>query len=63
VLAFEAHARTHGCSHFYLETFSFQTPGLYRSLGYTVAFEHAVYPHAIVKFVMVKDETRRLAPS
>lgn len=57
VRAFEAHARGHGCSRFYLETFSFQSPGLYRALGYTVAFEHAVYPHGIVKFVMVKDET------
>jgi ribosomal protein S18 acetylase RimI-like enzyme len=52
---FEAHARSRGCSSFYLETFSFQAPALYESLGYRVAYEHAVYPHGIVKFVMVKQ--------
>ena len=56
VRAFEARARTHGCSAFFLETFSFQTPALYESLGYEVAFEHALYPHGIVKFIMVKRE-------
>jgi GNAT superfamily N-acetyltransferase len=54
VRAFEQHARGHGCSRFYLETFSFQAPSLYRALGYVVASELAVYPHGIVKFVMVK---------
>ncbi len=51
---FEAHARARGCDAFYLETFSFQAPGLYRALGYATAYEHAVYPHGIVKYVMVK---------
>ena len=51
---FEAHARTRGCDAFYLETFSFQAPSLYRSQGYVTAYEHAVYPHGIVKYVMVK---------
>lgn len=55
VRAFEAHARTHGCSRFYLETFDFQSPDLYRSLGYKVAYEHRVYPHGIVRFLMVKQ--------
>lgn len=54
VRAFEEHARTHGCTSFYLETFSFQAPGLYSSLGYTVAYVHKVYPHDIVKYIMVK---------
>ena len=54
IQAFEARAREHGCSIFYLETFSFQTPHLYELLGYTVAYEHKVYPHGIVKYVMVK---------
>jgi GNAT superfamily N-acetyltransferase len=54
IQAFEARAREHGCSTFYLETFSFQTPQLYESLGYTAAYEHKVYPHGIVKYVMVK---------
>jgi len=55
IRAFEARAAEHGCSSFYLETFNFQAPGLYQSLGYTVAYEHAVYPHGIVKYVMVKQ--------
>jgi hypothetical protein len=54
IQAFEARAREHGCSTFYLETFSFQTPHLYELLGYTVAYEHKVDPHRIVKYVMVK---------
>ena len=59
IQAFEARAREHGCSIFYLETFSFQAPQLYRSLGYNVAYEHRVYPHGIVKYVMVKDDAGR----
>ena len=54
IQAFETRAREHGCSSFYLETFNFQAPALYQSLGYTVAYEHAVYPHGIVKYIMVK---------
>ncbi len=54
--AFENRAREHGCSTFYLETFDFQSPGLYRSLGYIVAHEHRVYPHGIIKYVMVKPD-------
>jgi len=54
IQAFEAHARAQACSVFYLETFTFQAPELYRSLGYEVAYRHDVYPHGIVKFVMVK---------
>ena len=54
VRAFEDHARGHGCSRFYLETFSFQAPSLYRSLGYEVTHELALYPHGIVKYLMVK---------
>ena len=45
----------HGCSRFHLETFDFQSPELYRSLGYTVAHEHKAYPHGIVRFLMVKE--------
>jgi ribosomal protein S18 acetylase RimI-like enzyme len=55
VQAFEAHARSHGCTSFYLETFSFQAPGLYRSLGYEVEYERTGYPHGIVKYHMVKS--------
>lgn len=52
--AFEAHAQSHGCTQFYLETFNFQAPALYRSLGYAVAHELKVFPHGIVKYLMVK---------
>ena len=56
--AFEAQAVRHECDTLYLETYSFQVPGFYAALGYTVTHEHAVYPHGIVKFMMVK----RFAP-
>ena len=56
VQAFEDRARKHGCSTFYLETFTFQTPRLYELLGYTVAYEHKVYPHGIVKYIMIKHD-------
>ena len=51
---FEAHAVGHGCNLFYLETFNFQAPSLYRSLGYEVEYERNGYPHGITKFHMVK---------
>ena len=56
VRAFEVRAREHGCLSFYLETFNFQAPSLYQALGYEVAYEHKVYPHGIVKYLMVKRE-------
>src|SRR5215467_2297963 len=37
IRAFEERARKRGCVVFYLETFSFQAPALYRSLGYDAA--------------------------
>jgi GNAT superfamily N-acetyltransferase len=54
VRAFEARARSHGCTTSYLETFDFQAPHLYESLGYRKTHAHAVYPHGIVRFTMVK---------
>lgn len=56
VRAFEARARERGCNIFYLETYNFQAPGFYRSLGYETAYEHRVYPHGIFRCVMVKHE-------
>lgn len=53
VRAFEGLAREHGCTVAYLETFNFQAPSLYRSLGYVTVHEHAVYPHGIVRHLMV----------
>jgi len=55
VAAFEAQANSHGCGRFYLETFSFQAPGFYRSLGYTVAHENKFFPLGIIKYLMVKQ--------
>jgi ribosomal protein S18 acetylase RimI-like enzyme len=60
VREFEALAGDRGCAVFYLETFNFQAPSLYRSLGYEVKYEHNVYPHGISKYVMVRTS---LAPS
>jgi len=54
VRALEARARERGCTTFYLETFSFQAPQFYRSLGYEVAYEHAVFPHGIVRYMMIR---------
>jgi GNAT superfamily N-acetyltransferase len=55
VRAFESQAATHGCTHFFLETFSFQAPAFYLTLGYAVVYEHRVFPHGIVKYVMLKS--------
>jgi len=61
VREFESAGKGRGCLTFYLETFNFQAPGLYAALGYEVAYEHAVYPHGIVRYCMVrKDDPRRL---
>ena len=59
VREFESRAQERGCHIFYLETFNFQAPDLYRSLGYEVAYQHAVYPHGIVKYVMVRHAPQR----
>jgi GNAT superfamily N-acetyltransferase len=52
VRRFEARAAERGCGLFYLETFSFQAPALYRALGYEVVHQNASFPHGIVKFTM-----------
>ncbi len=54
--AFEAHARTRGCSTFYLTTLSYQAPEFYRRHGYTVLAQIAGYPNGIVKFLMQRAE-------
>jgi len=55
VKEFEAKAQARGCQTFYLDTFNFQAPQFYSSLGYEVRYEHAVYPHGIVKYTMVRE--------
>ena len=55
VREFERHARARGCHTFYLETFSFQAPSLYRSLGYEVKLELHGFSAGIVKYTMVHE--------
>lgn len=61
IQAFESYAQEQGCSSFFLETFSFQAPNFYGSLGYRVVYEHKLYPHSIVKFIMVKQYDLKLS--
>lgn len=51
---FHERAEARGCRTFYLETYSFQAPGLYRSLGYEVQLELRGYGAGIVKYTMVR---------
>ena len=55
VRTFEHRAAERGCRAFYLETLSFQAPGLYEKLGYRKAFALDVYPHGIVRYTMRRD--------
>jgi len=58
VKALEQRGEARGCRTFYLDTFSFQAPALYRSLGYEVA--HALHGFApgVVKYTMVRRSER-----
>jgi len=56
VRLYEARARERGCSTFYLTTFSFQAPSLYRALGYRSALELEGFPDGIVKYVMLRRD-------
>lgn len=51
----ESVGRQRGCRLFFLETFSFQTPSLYESLGYVVAHVIDWYPHGIKKYLMMRS--------
>jgi ribosomal protein S18 acetylase RimI-like enzyme len=55
VRAFEGRAWERGCRSVYLETFSFQAPALYRSLGYEVRLELSGFAPGISKFVMARE--------
>ncbi len=52
--AFEGKAQQAGCTDFFLETFSFQAPDFYRSMGYSVGYANTAFPHGIVKYHMRK---------
>jgi ribosomal protein S18 acetylase RimI-like enzyme len=55
VREFERCAQQRGCRTFYLETFSFQAPALYRALGYEARLELEGFAPGISKFVMVRE--------
>lgn len=54
VRLFEQRAEERGCRTFYLETFSFQAPALYRALGYEVQLEIAGFGPGIAKYTMIR---------
>jgi hypothetical protein len=53
VQRFEARAAQHGCTLAYLQTFNFQAPRLYASLGYQVCHRIEGFGRGIVKHFMV----------
>lgn len=55
VREFEQRAESRGCCTFYLETFSFQAPSLYRSLGYKVRLEVRGFAPGIVRYSMIRE--------
>jgi GNAT superfamily N-acetyltransferase len=55
VRRFEERAASRGCRTFYLETFSFQAPDLYRLLGYEPRLVLHGFGGGIVKYLMVRE--------
>ena len=51
----EAHARAHGCTVLYLDTFSFPAPEFYKKHGYEVACRFDRFPDGVSKFIMRKS--------
>jgi GNAT superfamily N-acetyltransferase len=58
VQTFHEQAQARGCVTFYLETFSFQAPSLYRALGYQVRLEIAGFSPGVRKLFMVREAAR-----
>jgi len=52
---FELHARTRGCTLFYLDTWSFQAPAFYEKLGYRSALALGDIGPGMVRHVMTKS--------
>mgnify|MGYP002621432622 CR=1 FL=1 len=50
-------AEERGCRTFFLETFSFQAPRLYESLGYEARLELKGFTNGVSKFFMVRELT------
>ncbi len=63
VRAFEERAQERGCHTYYLETFSFQAPSLYRSLGYEVRLELQGFSPGVAKYVMVRQAGVNIRPA
>jgi GNAT superfamily N-acetyltransferase len=61
VREFERRAEMRGCRTFYLETFSFQAPALYRALGYEAKVELRGFPNGITKYTLVRELPTRPA--
>ncbi len=55
VREFERGALLRACRRVYLDTFSFQAPSLYRSLGYSVQLEIDGYAPGIVRYTMMRE--------
>jgi ribosomal protein S18 acetylase RimI-like enzyme len=53
--AFHERAEARGCRTFYLETFSFQAPSLYRALGYAVRLEIAGFALRVARYTMIRS--------
>jgi ribosomal protein S18 acetylase RimI-like enzyme len=51
-------AEERGCRTFYLETWSFQAPRIYQSLGYDVRLEITGFREGIIKYIMVRKLPR-----
>jgi len=47
-------AREHGCTGIWLDTFTFQAPGFYQKLGYSVFGEISDYPPGFSRFFLHK---------
>lgn len=58
---FHTAAEARGCTMFYLTTFSFQAPWLYRSAGYRTAHEICGFGPGISKHLMVRELGAKLA--
>lgn len=56
VRAFEQRASARGCRTFYLETFSFQAPDFYRTLGYEVAAAIDGFAPGVARYTMVRRD-------
>ena len=57
VREFERRAQARGCRTFYLDTFSFQAPDFYRSLGYRAELVIEGYAPGVARYTMVRRLT------